>query len=437
MIAECNKIIKELVRSKLREDMGLLWWTSKRRKRIHDIVIILEELRKNPVLAKEQGYENLNIDELESFLIRLLQSYNTNTQDKTLNSYPDLRTPLDVNDRVVRIINFLKIKGNLIDMEVQDYLNNHKDIMFAKKMVYRMYQLMFAKDLAKNAGKIPPFITDKEYEETLKVGGSPVTTADKKIDAYVISHIKAIFPEDGILTEESAFVDITETKIDKNGKKIEEYLSESERERKLKIISNDRFNKRNVWIVDPLDGTKEFIKKEDGWSVIIAKAVNHRPVIGVQYFPKLDVLYYAKKGSGSFIQTRSGTKRMWVNHREKDLMGVAGTRIDEQIEFKNYLMSFPDVIGLIKAVGGGKLCKIAEGVGDFTAYNDPNPGIQEWDLCASDVILSEAGGILTDFNGNLIKYNFYKDPNIAINGLLASNGHIHKKLLENVGDVKK
>src|SRR3989344_2328126 len=408
MIAECNKIIKELVRSKLREDMGLLWWTSKRRKHIHDIIEILEKLRKNQVVAKEQGYENLNIDELESFLIRLLQSYNTNTQDKTLNSYPDLRTPLEVNDRVVRIINFLKIKGNHIDEEVKEYLNNHKDMMIAKKMVYRMYQLMFAKDLAKNAGNIEGFASEEDFVPENKEDGSPVTKIDKRVDNYIISHIRSIFPEDGILTEESY-------------KKYE--------------LSNNRFKKDNVWIVDPIDGTKELIGRETGWSVIIAKARNGRPVIGVQYFPKLDVLYYAKKGSGAFIQNSLGTHRMFVSHKEKDLIAVGGTRIDTQIGFKNYLMSFPDVIDITKAVGGGKLCKIAEGIGDFTAYNDPNPGVQEWDLCASDVILSEAGGILTDFNGNLIHYNLNKDPNIAINGLLASNGHIHKKLLENVGDV--
>ncbi len=412
MIARCNVLIRELTKNKLRDDMGLLWWTSKRRKHIHDIIELLDALRKNPVVAQEKGYENLNIEELESFLIKLLQSYDPVTQDLVLKEYPDLDTTLEVNERIDRIITFLKIKGNHIDDAVKKYLDSHRDMMFAKKAVYKIAQLMFAKDLAKNAGSIEGFASPEDFVPEKKEDGTVVTKIDKRVDSYIISHIRSIFPNDGILAEESW--DNPE-------------------------VSNKRLEKKNVWIVDPIDGTNELVKRQTGWSVIIAKTKNHKPVIGVLYFPKWGKLYYAKKGKGAFLEHNSVSKRLFVSNRQTDLIAAGGTEIfaEKNTDFRNYFLSFPDVKEIIPVAGAGKIAKIAEGEADFTVYNKigEHPP-KEWDDCASDLILHEAGGRLTDFIGNRLVYN-KADPWIMKNGLLATNGIIHKKMLKYVGKVLK
>lgn len=225
-----------------------------------------------------------------------------------------------------------------------------------------------------------------------------VTTADLKSDEYVRSEISKLFPDDKILSEE-------------NGNRPDDYTG-------------------RVWMIDPLDGTRAFIDGSDSFSVMIGLAVDGIPMLGVTYAPACDELYYAEKGHGAFLEKQGNTTKIGVSDISdiKDARMVDYRRTDKVRDLDKRV----DALGLkVVAVEGTntlKIGRVAQGLADVVI--NTNTRVSKWDFCAPQVILEEAGGKVTDIDGNLIDY---LSPMVELNkSFVATNGCVHQQVIDSL-----
>ncbi|MBD3282892.1 3'(2'),5'-bisphosphate nucleotidase CysQ [Candidatus Pacearchaeota archaeon] len=248
-------------------------------------------------------------------------------------------------------------------------------------------ELNTAISLAKKAGrKILKYyhaINAIKYKED----ESPVTQADLAADNIIVNGLKTQFPSYGILSEES--------------------LKETD--------------KKYLWVIDPLDGTKEFINKKGEFTVNIALTQNENPVLGVIYLPVKNEIYFAIKNNGAYYDD----KKINVSDKKKiSEMTLVKSRSHSD---KRINLIEKDFKKVIKKGSSLKGCMIARG--DADAYIRITP-INIWDICAMDLIVCEAGGILTDLNGKRIS-----PRDRLINGCIVSNNTIHDKILQRVKEI--
>ncbi len=231
----------------------------------------------------------------------------------------------------------------------------------------------------------------------------PVTAADREASRIIVDGIEELFPGDAILSEEEA-------------DKLEERLA------------NER-----VWFVDPIDGTAGFIKKDGDFAVQIGLAENGVAVLGVVLLPAKDLLYYAAKDRGSFIEIKGGDPISLRVSKKTDFadIDIAVSRDHRSPKMSQIVRD----LGLRKEVGRGsvgvKIGMIAEQICDL--YVHLSPRTKFWDTCGPQVILEEAGGILTDLFGNEFRYDVGNVQNL--NGILASNGAVHKAAVEALNPI--
>lgn len=226
-----------------------------------------------------------------------------------------------------------------------------------------------------------------------KAKSDPMTTADLKSEDYIRKRIAEEFPEDQILSEEQ----------------------EDE---------NLDFSKR-VWIVDPMDGTRPFVKKMPGFSVIIGLCDDGIPVLGVVYVPLTDELYYAEKGKGAFVIKQNKKPEKISVSSEKE---ISKARSLPSIRF----FSDPDFKKKLEKIGIGKVLRVFAGCGvksvsvasgKVELYNTQEAKAKKWDTCGTQVIVEEAGGKYTDVNGKSLNY---KQEDFAWKEIVAvSNGILH------------
>lgn len=235
---------------------------------------------------------------------------------------------------------------------------------------------------------------DQEYEISDKGNDSPVTEADILSNTILCETLSEFqFP---ILSEESE---------DDTG----------------------RFDAEYVWVIDPLDGTKDFIQKTGEFSVMIGLLKNNIPYFGVVAQVAAQKIYFAEKGKGAFVV---------IEGREPQSINVSSRQNPQQARFvvsRNHLKD--DVVQLAKDLevenfrkcgsNGIKIGCIAEGKADLFVNTASQMG--EWDICGSEIILTEAGGIVTDTKGQSLVYN-KKEPRTPF-GIVASNGHFHSSLI--------
>ncbi len=231
-------------------------------------------------------------------------------------------------------------------------------------------ELMIAKDAALEAGDLILDYYKADYEIKDKGYHNPVTPADHASDARLKKILIESFPDYGWLSEET-------------------------------IDSKDRLTKDRVWVVDPLDGTKEFIEGIPNFVVSIALVENGNPIMGILYNPVTSELFSAFKGDGAKLN-------------EKPIKCIANENLNEMVilnsrsETKNGLWKqFDDVFAELKPIGSVayKLGLTAAGRADIFASLRPK---NEWDICAGNCIINEAGGKLIDLHGNVRKYNLEK-----------------------------
>lgn len=204
-----------------------------------------------------------------------------------------------------------------------------------------------------------------EYKE----GQMPLTAADKAANAIIVAELGKHFPKYAILSEEQ----------------------KDDRSR----LQNDY-----CFVIDPLDGTKEFIKRNGQFTVNIALAYKHRSVMGVIYVPVTDELYYAAEGIGAFLEKEGAMVSLSVSDRLSDLRAVMSSshgckEMDQLIE-RHGLTHF------VKMGSSLKGCMVARG--DAEIYFRYNPTM-EWDTAAMQCIVEQAGGIFRQMDDSEMTYN--------------------------------
>lgn len=226
-----------------------------------------------------------------------------------------------------------------------------------------------------------------------KAPGDPVTIADREASEFIVFELQKLFPQDGILSEE---------------------------------MPDDplRTGRTHVWMVDPMDGTREFIAGRQDFAVMIGRVVEGVPTLGVVYQPCTDKLYAAANGVGATLETGGTTQVLRVSEEQTAAhMTIAMSRshrsgrVDQIAE----RLRISRVIRMGSV--GLKVGLISEGAAHL--YIHLGTHTQIWDTCAPEAILFEAGGRLTDVHGKRLDYTRREVRNP--NGVIASNGLIHDR----------
>ena len=252
------------------------------------------------------------------------------------------------------------------------------------------------KEITIEAGKkIMEIYNSPDFEIEIKSDNSPITRADKAANDYIVQKVKEKYPDFGLLSEESK-----DTK--------------------------ERLHKEYVWVIDPLDGTKEFIKRNGEFTVNVGLVKNGKPVVGVVLIPVKNEIYYAVEGGGAFYESLNGENlKISASHKsEYNEMVMVKSRSHASEKLMKLIdkYKFKDVKDSGSSI---KICLIAHGLADiYFRFGNTN----EWDICAAHCVLSEAGGKMTDCLGNTLIYNKV-DP-LNRNGFIASNNAIHSKFVE-------
>lgn len=221
----------------------------------------------------------------------------------------------------------------------------------------------------------------------------PVTVADRESSRIIVEAISKQFPSDGILSEEEDDV------IDL------------------------RLGRDRVWIIDPIDGTSGFIKKDGDFAVQIGLADKGEPVVGVVLLPAHNILYHASKGAGTFVND----SRIHVSTTtDTSKMNLAVSRNHRSPKMSRIVKDFGFNSEVQRGSVGLKVGLIAEQTCD--AYIHLSPRTKMWDTCAPQIILEEAGGKLTDLWGEKYRYDIGDVQNWG--GIVATNGAVHDKTIE-------
>jgi 3'(2'), 5'-bisphosphate nucleotidase len=223
----------------------------------------------------------------------------------------------------------------------------------------------------------------------------PVTEADRRSNEHLVTALSRNFPEDGILSEESA-------------------------------DSADRLGKRRVWIVDPLDGTREFIDRIGEFSVMVGLTVDGVPVLGVVYQPTARILYRGIPGQVAEVEAEGIARPLAVSAETVP----SAMRLVASRSHRNPLVdTICQRIGVTRERPSGsvglKIGLLATAECDL--YLHPSPGLKEWDTCAPEAILRAAGGKITDGWGRPLAYNRVDVRHRY--GLVSSNGRCHDTLV--------
>ncbi len=207
-----------------------------------------------------------------------------------------------------------------------------------------------------------------------KADNSPLTAADLAAHNLIEQALRQLTPTIPVLSEESDDI-------------------------------SQRHTWSQLWLVDPLDGTKEFIARTNDFTVNIALIVDNKPILGVLHAPAYGVTYYAAEGLGAWIIDQEQQLRRLASAELPIIPRVLLSRRHQGSEeaqvLANIAMSFGDYTVL--HVGSAfKMCRIAEGAADFY----PRFGAtMEWDTAAAQILLEEAGGALIDSSGHAFRYN--------------------------------
>lgn len=247
-------------------------------------------------------------------------------------------------------------------------------------------ELEVAIEAAHAAGAVIREIYETPFTVRHKSHDNPVTEADLQANERIQRLIGKAFPGDGWLSEE--------TRDDAS-----------------------RLQRSRVWIVDPLDGTKEFVKHIPEFCVCIALVEDGEPIVGVSYDPVRDEVFAAERGGGLTVNG--------VPTRVSDQANLSRARVlasrseDKRGEWEPYK---PHMQVELTGSVAFKLALVAAGRADATFSLTPK---NEWDICSGTILITEAGGRMTDREGAPFRFN---QSDTRCSGLIASNGHLHQAI---------
>jgi len=253
--------------------------------------------------------------------------------------------------------------------------------------------LEFVKTLSIGAGDILLRHFAQKSEVRWKGEGNPVTDADQEASRFIVESLRRRFPSDGILSEEEQ-------------------------------DDLDRLQKSRVWIVDPMDGTSEFVAGRSEFAVMIGLAVDGRPTLGVVYLPVDSKLYFAEAGHGAFVASGSSKCQLHVSPESDPIKATIASSRSHDSAASQRIRSTISVGNVVRAGGVGlKVAMICEGVAHL--YIHAGAGTNQWDTCAPEVILHEANGRMTNVRNGPLQYNTVRPQNHL--GIIASNGVLHDR----------
>ncbi len=245
-----------------------------------------------------------------------------------------------------------------------------------------------AREAAAAAGEVLKHYYRGKYQVGSKGHDNPVTAADLEADRTIREMLTAAFPDYGWLSEET-------------------------------VDNPERLSRRRVWIVDPLDGTKEFISGIPEFCVAIGLAERGQPILGVTFNPVTGEMFWAARGMGGHL---NGAGVRVTRTRALSRANVLASRSEtSRGEWEVFH-------GVLKFVPTGsvayKLAMVAGGKADATFTRKPK---NEWDIASGAALVLEAGGSITDIEGKPLVFN---KPRTKLEGLVASNGLLHEALMK-------
>jgi 3'(2'), 5'-bisphosphate nucleotidase len=263
-------------------------------------------------------------------------------------------------------------------------------------------ELETAVSLARKAGVAVLLHYAEEVVAEEKLGADnfsePVTAADREASRIIVAGLTEAFPDDGILSEEEA------------------------------DRAEERLSRPRVWMVDPIDGTLGFIRKDGDFGVQIGLAEGGEPVLGVVYLPFHDELFLAVRGGGAFLESKGAERRKL---EVSDISELSQARLASSRSHRSERLNrVVGELGLENEVRRGsvglKIGLIAKQ--DCDIYIHLSSRTKFWDSCAPQVIVEESGGTMTDLFGKPIRYDLHDVQNH--NGIVASNKSLHEEAVD-------
>ena len=226
--------------------------------------------------------------------------------------------------------------------------------------------------IAQQAGKeILTVYHSDDFNVELKGDNSPLTRADINAHNLIQTALEKLTPDIPVLSEES---------------------------KKIPYEKRSTWNK--FWMVDPLDGTREFVNRNDEFTVNIALLENNKPVLGVVHIPVLDISYSAAKGLGAFVGNREIKANKNVEKTVKILASKSHLSKETQILLDKISKDYK--VEILNKGSALKLCYVADGQADFYPRLGPT---MEWDTAAAQVVVEQAGGFVTTIDAEPLSYN--------------------------------
>lgn len=256
------------------------------------------------------------------------------------------------------------------------------------------------KFIAKEAGREIMKIYQRDFAVNYKSGNNPVTDADIVANSIIEKGLlKFGYP---ILSEET-------------------------------LDDARRLSAKRIWIVDPLDGTKDFIAKTGEFCIMIGLVENTQPILGVIYKPADGSFYYAVKNQGAFFEHEKGESEKLHVSAEKNIANARMLLSRHHILPKE--LECAQKLGINNRVkcgsSGVKAAVVAQGNAEL--YVNASDTTGEWDVCAADILIKEAGGKITDIYSKNLLYN--KRTPKQNHGFIISNGLIHEIVVKELANL--
>ena len=242
------------------------------------------------------------------------------------------------------------------------------------------------RDIAKDAGDLVMKVYRSDFTARSKDDASPVTEADERSEALILTRLRELSPEIPIVAEEEV------------------------------AAGRGPTVGRTFWLVDPLDGTKEFINRNDEFTVNIALVEDGEPTLGVVLAPALGRLFTGAAGVGAWVEDAAGRRPIRCRPVPEEGLTVVASRSHGDVDALNAYLGARKVASIRGAGSSLKLCVVAAGEADLY----PRLGrTMEWDIAAGHAVLGAAGGDVAELSGAPLRYGKpgFENPHFVAQGL--------------------
>ncbi len=264
-------------------------------------------------------------------------------------------------------------------------------------------ELDIARSVALEAAAVVASFKGRPLGVEHKAGGEPVSLADLESSALIVRRLAEAFPDDAILSEEVP-------------------------------DEPSRLKHSRVWMVDPIDGTRDFLRGEPGYVVMIGLCIEGRPAVGVVAQPVTGMVWMGALGMGAWKLDAEGRRETLRVSRIADAKDIR--LVSSKSHRSEYYERFRRALGITDEMALGsvglKVALVSEGTRDLYVY--PGSQTKIWDSCGPEAILTAAGGTITDSDGHSLCYTNLSLHNAR--GLVASNGLVHAQALAVIADLR-